>query len=178
MDINLLVNITSRAWCLTILRLMNDGVPGRQAPLIAASGASRTSFANSLALLVNLGLLERNPGHGHPLRPEYRLTAQGVKFAILAKAIANAFPDTDEPPLLRRAWTIPILAVSHKPRRFIEIKTDLMPVTDRALSQSLQNLETKHWLIRSVNVNAHPIRPVYQTVNQGVCISDAIRQII
>ncbi len=178
MDIKSLVNITSRAWSLTILKLMNNGVPGRQAPLLVASGASRTSFAHSLAHLVGLGLLERNPGHGHPLRPEYRLTAQGVKFANLAKAIADAFPDTDEPALLRRAWTIPILAVSCKPQRFIEIKSELMPVSDRALSQSLQNLEAQHWVVRKVDVNAHPLRPIYQAVNQGLHISKAIRQTI
>ena len=108
----------------------------------------------------------------------YRLTAQGVKFASLANAIADAFPATDEPALLRQAWTIPILAVSCEPRRFIEIKSELMSVTDRALSQSLQNLEAQHRVVRRIDVNAHPLRPIYQAVNQGLHISNAIHQTI
>ena len=59
MDIKLLVNLSSRAWSLNILALLHTGVPGRQAPLLAATSASRTSFASSLEHLVQLGLLEK-----------------------------------------------------------------------------------------------------------------------
>ena len=85
MDIKSLVNLTSRAWCLNILALMATGTPGRQAPLLAATSASRTSFAASLEHLFQLNLLERNPGHGHPLRPEFRLTRTGAEYAMTAR---------------------------------------------------------------------------------------------
>lgn len=84
MDIKFLVNVTSRAWALPILAGLHDGVPGRQAPLLTATGASRTAFAQSMDHLIGIGLLERNPGHGHPLRPEFRLTKQGAGVAELA----------------------------------------------------------------------------------------------
>ncbi|MGB7270169.1 MAG: transcriptional regulator, partial [Albidovulum sp.] len=48
MDIVLFVNITSRAWALPILSNLHEGVAGRQAPLLAATGASRTAFSQSL----------------------------------------------------------------------------------------------------------------------------------
>ena len=87
MDIELLVKLTSRAWSLSILAHMDRGVPGRQAALISATGAGRTSFRQSLDHLIDLRLLERNPGHGHPLRPEFRLTAEGAEIARIAHRV-------------------------------------------------------------------------------------------
>ncbi|MEE9453549.1 MAG: winged helix-turn-helix transcriptional regulator [Paracoccaceae bacterium] len=167
----MIVKITSRAWSLNILALMHNGTPGRQAPLLYASGASRTAFTQSLVHLVNLGLLERNPGHGHPLRPEYRLTPKGAEIATIAERITTVAPQNS---LLRRAWTIPVLAVSHKPRYFGEIKADLGLITDRALSQSLQQLQASRWLKRKVDTKKHPPRPIYQAVNAGIKISQAV----
>ena len=174
MDIDKLVNVTSRSWSMAILKAMHNGVPGRQAPLLVASGASRTAFAKSLAHLVELGLLERNAGHGHPLRPEYRLTEEGIRFAKMAAAIADALPDKSGQPLLRRAWTIPVLAVSRRPSRFVDIKSALSPITDRALSQSLQRLEARQWLSREIDITSHPPRPIYQAANEGFRISNVV----
>ena len=84
MDIKTLVNTTSRAWTIPILAQLHAGVAGRQAPLLAATGASRTAFAQSMEHLISIGLLERNPGYGHPLRPEFRLTKHGVTAATIA----------------------------------------------------------------------------------------------
>lgn len=174
MDIETLVKLTSKAWSLKALALMHDGVPGRQAPLLAASGASRTTFVNSLRHLGELGLLERNPGHGHPLRPEFRLTAQGRALAPIAHRIEAAVPDEPGAAMLRRSWTVPLLAVARRPKQFSQIKRDLVPITDRALSTALQHLHHQNWIERSVDVAKHPPRPFYQVVNAGAEISRAI----
>lgn len=174
MDINLLVKVTSRAWSLPILALMHTGTPGRQASLLSASGAGRTAFAQSLGHLIELGLLERNPGHGHPLRPEYRLTHKGVEIAIAADKIKNAVPQPSERVLLRRAWTVPVLCVSQEPRCFTDIKNELTSITDRALSQSLKQLQEHKWLLRKVDTDIRPPRPIYQAANIGAQISQAV----
>ncbi|MGP1397925.1 MAG: winged helix-turn-helix transcriptional regulator [Inquilinaceae bacterium] len=173
MDINLLVKITSRAWSLNILALMHGGTPGRQASLLSASGAGRTALAQSLGHLVDLGLLERNPGHGHPLRPEYRLTPMGVEAAAIADKIERAVPQPSGRALLRRAWTIPVLVVSREPRYFKDIKNELASITDRALSQSLNRLHAQHWLKRRINTATRPPRPLYQAANVGALIGRA-----
>ncbi|MEP3279377.1 MAG: winged helix-turn-helix transcriptional regulator [Stappiaceae bacterium] len=175
MDINLLVKVTSRAWSLTILALMHEGIPGRQAALLAAAGAGRTAFAQSLTHLIELGLLERNPGHGHPLRPEYRLTDAGKEFAGVAARIKSLSDQRSGPRLLRRVWTVPVLAVSRQPQYFGEIKSHLGSITDRALSQSLKQLETQRWLNREIDTASRPARSVYQAANMGAQISQAIR---
>jgi len=167
MDINLLVNLTSKAWSLNILAHLHSGVPGRQATLLAATSASRTSFVASLDHLLQLGLLERNPGHGHPLRPEFRLTMQGCAIAEAASKIIEVVPDDKEFALLRRSWTVPILAVTATPKRFSTIKSDLGKITDRALSKSLYDLEKRAWLKREINVSGRTPFPIYRVSNAG-----------
>ena len=174
MDIKTLVKLTSRAWCLNILALLHAGVPGRQAPLLAATSASRTSFASSLGHLVQLGLLERNPGHGHPLRPEFRLTPNGIEIAETAGRIVRAVPDDREFALLRRSWTVPILALTATPQRFSVIKSSLSAITDRALSTSLYRLEAQDWLQREIDTSNRVPYPTYLAVNTGIRINRAI----
>lgn len=170
MDIALFVNITSRAWAVPILSNLHEGVAGRQAPLLAATGASRTAFAQSLDHLIAIGLLERNPGHGHPLRPEFRLTPRGKTAASIANKIQNVSGDEDQD-LLRRSWTLPVLTSLHAPSHFNEIKRSLRTITDRALSQSLKSMEVRNWVCRSVDEAARPPRSIYQAVNTGSEIS-------
>lgn len=170
MDLRTLVNITARAWALPILASLNDGVPCRQAPLLRATGASRTAFAQSMDHLIGAGLLERNPGHGHPLRPEFRLTPLGKKAADLASKIQRLSSEEDQN-LLRRSWTVPVLATLHRPSQFSEIKRNLLTISDRALSQSLQSMEERLWVRRSVDEAARPPKPFYSTINTGAMIS-------
>jgi len=149
---------------------MHAGIAGRQAPLLAATGASRTAFTQSLNHLIVLKLIERNPGHGHPLRPEFRLTRRGV----LAAAIANKIQDvsnSEDQALLRKSWTLPVLATLNAPNHFNHIKLSLSSITDRALSQSLKSMEARDWVQRSVNETARPPRSLYHAVNKGGVIS-------
>lgn len=173
MDIGGLVKLTAKAWSLTILQSLQAGVPGRQAPLLAASGAGRTAFGQSLTHLVDLDLLERNPGHGHPLRPEFRLTAQGKRTAGMAAAIFQEAPNPADRALLRRRWTVPVLAVLPSPRHFGALKRDLAPITDRALSQALKSLEDHRWLKRRIEPDSRPPRALYRATGAGTRIGQA-----
>jgi DNA-binding HxlR family transcriptional regulator len=170
MDIKFFVNVTSRAWALPILSNLHAGIAGRQAPLLAATGASRTAFAQSMDHLIKMGLLERNPGYGHPLRPEFRLTQIGVTFAAIANKIQSVSADEDQD-LLRRSWTLPVLSTLHAPNHFNDIKRNLRTISDRALSQSLQSMEVRNWVHRSVDEAARPPRSIYSAVNTGGMIS-------
>lgn len=170
MDIGLFVNTTSRAWAIPILSNLHAGVAGRQAPLLAATGASRTAFAQSMEHLISIGLLERNPGYGHPLRPEFRLTKLGISAAAIANRIQSLTADEDQD-LLRRSWTLPVLTTIHRPSHFNDIKRNLPTITDRALSQSLKTLEVRNWVQRNVDEAARPPRAIYSAVNTGELIS-------
>jgi DNA-binding HxlR family transcriptional regulator len=174
MDIDRLVKLTSRAWSLSILARLDAGTPGRQAALLAATGAGRTAFAQSLAHLIALGLIERNPGHGHPLRPEFRLTAEGLLAAAMASRIEQQTSAPDAQTLLRRSWTLPVLSATRRPRHFSEIKTTLSAITDRALSLTLSQLQTRLWVERRIDPSGRPPRPLYQAANAGAEIVVAV----
>ena len=172
MYINLLVNITSRAWTIPILAQLDAGIPGRQAPLLVATGAGRTAFAQSMDHLIKIGMIERNPGYGHPLRPEFRLTQMGKPVAKLARQI-NHISQKEDQDLLRRSWTVPVLACLHSMHHFAEIKYELLPITDRALSQTLKTMETRNWVCREVDVLTRPPRSRYAAISTGKLISEA-----
>ena len=174
MDIKLIVNIASRAWALPVLAALHDGVPGRQSRLIGATGASRTAFGQSLEHLIACDLLERNPGHGHPLRPEFRLTPAGKQMAQKASQIMAATP-APQHKILRRSWTLPVLTTLHEPQHFGLIKAQLGTISDRALAQSLRVMEDHNWLARHVSADLRPPRPIYVAQNTGRLISQITR---
>lgn len=170
MYIGSFVNITSKAWALPILSSLHLGVAGRQATLLAATGASRTAFAQSMDHLIKNGFLERNPGYGHPLRPEFRLTQLGKEAAAIADKVQRVSSEDDQS-LLRKSWTLPVLSSLKTPRHFNDIKRNLQTITDRALSQSLKSMEVRDWVHRSVDETARPPRSIYSAVNTGEMIS-------
>ncbi|WP_291729911.1 winged helix-turn-helix transcriptional regulator [Leisingera sp. F5] len=170
MDINALVNITARAWALPVLAHLHEGVPGRQAALLQAAGAGRTALGQSLDHLIRIGLVERNPGHGHPLRPEFRLTPAGQRAAETASRLHRAAGAGGQD-LLRRAWTVPVLASLQSPQYFNDISRSLLTITDRALSQSLKSMEQRSWIERSISAAARPPRALYRAVNTGGLLS-------
>ena len=170
MYIDSFVNITSRAWAIPILSSLHVGVAGRQAALLTATGASRTAFAQSMDHLIKMGVLERNPGYGHPLRPEFRLTQFGKEAAAIADKIQRISTEDDQR-LLRKSWTLPVLTSLQTPCHFSDIKRNLHTISDRALSQSLKSMEVKDWVQRSVDETARPPRSIYRAVNTGCVIS-------
>ncbi|WP_300010627.1 winged helix-turn-helix transcriptional regulator [uncultured Roseobacter sp.] len=173
MDIQVFVNLTSRAWALPILSSLQAGTAGRQATLLTATGASRTAFSQSIDHLIKMGLVERNPGYGHPIRPEFRLTQLGKSAAKIARRIQRVSGAADQD-LLRRTWTLPILTSLHEPRHFNDIKRNLPTITDRALSLSLRSMEDREWVQRCVNEAARPPRSIYTAINTGEKVSKVI----
>ncbi len=121
--------------------------------MLTATGASRSAFIQSMEHLIKIGMLERNPGYGHPLRPEFRLTPVGKTAAIIANKILDV-SEEDEQDLLRKSWTLPVLATLQKPSQFSEIKRSLLRVH------------------RCVENATRPPMPLYNAINTGAMISN------
>ena len=115
--------------------------PGRTANLGHALGAGRDSLVRALRELVELGLIARNEGYGHPLRPEYLVLPAGAELIPAGVELVHALErlDATEPGL--KKWSMPVVhALAAGPRRFSELRELLPGVTARALTLALKDL--------------------------------------
>ncbi|HST26308.1 MAG TPA: winged helix-turn-helix transcriptional regulator [Gaiellaceae bacterium] len=127
-------------WAVPVLAALQR-TPGRSANLMHSLGVGRESLQRALDELVELELVARNPGYGHPLRPEYLVLPAG---AALVPACAELTAALDglaaaEPGL--KKWSMPAVhALAGGPRRFSEVRDALPGITARALTLALKDL--------------------------------------
>ncbi len=121
--------------------------------------------------LVELDLLRKAAGHGHPLRPEFELTQEGALAAQWAQQLGRLLSDNEDWKLIKFSWTLPVLAALQNTDRFNGLTAALNPITDRALAQTLVRLEEGGWVKRSVDGTARPPTVRYQTIGVAPMIS-------
>lgn len=167
-----LPDLTDRAWAIPVLAALAGGVAPRTPVLAAHLGASRAAVADAVDHLVGLRVLARRTGHSHPLRPD--MDVRDPAAAALALRIIAATPAAHAG-LLRRKWSLPVLAALLEPKGFAALKAELKPVTARALSLALGDLAEALLLTRTV-VDA-PGRPGthYALTAAGRSIAEAAR---
>ena len=161
-------------WNAPILSAFHTAGTGmRFVVLVNQLGISRDSLSNSLNSLLELDLIARNAGYGHPLRPEYILTEAGSTTAALCHLYTRA--DSSESIHLRK-WTAPILLVCHEHRnRFNDIRAAL-EVTPRALTQALKLMEDHSFILRNVDAG-YPPTTSYQLTRAGKKLARVVEQI-
>ena len=130
--------------------------------LINQLAVSRNALKAALDALSELGLVERNPGYGHPLRPEYRLTDLGNRVSPHAAAYTAGMVDQ---PSSRLKWSAPSLYGLRSTGRFNALQAAL-GATPRALTQTLKSLETDRLIIRRVDAG-YPPRSRYELTATG-----------
>lgn len=151
------------------------GGGSRFAAMLAALGASRSALTASLAALQAAGWLARNPGHGHPLRPEYVLTPAGEPIAAFcAQVMTQRVKLGLEPGQLSR-WSLPLVArLDREKARFSTLRDSLRPVTPRALSLTLKQLLGVGLVDRALEDEFPPIA-IYGLTARGRDLAAALR---
>jgi len=136
-----LVRLFHRRWGVPVLaELRRRGGGARVAELAHFFGASRPSLRATLADLRAQGVGRPNPGHGHPLRPEWLLTKRGAETAAHAARLLNAATRHGFRNAVLRKWPMPVArCLLDGPARFGDLRRRL-EVTPRALSQALDRL--------------------------------------
>lgn len=124
----------------------------------------------NLELLIGAGFVMRNPGYGHPLRPEYILTSLGLRVGMSAQALFDLLPQRA---LGEIKWCLPCVAVLDESARFGEVRNALPGITDRALSKALKVLEEAGAIAREVEPS-YPPRVFYQVKNAE--LASAVRE--
>ena len=111
----------------------------------------------ALRELVELGLLDRNEGYGHPLRPEYLVLPAGAALIRPSVELVEALErrGATEPGL--KKWSMPAVhALAGGPRRFSELRDALPGVTARALTLALKDLVAADLVERTVTDDFPP----------------------
>jgi DNA-binding HxlR family transcriptional regulator len=154
-----LIALFHHRWAAPILAELERQKGARFAALAGILGVSRESLRRTLVALIDLGLVARNPGYGHPLRPEYVLTEAGAHVASRCTRLLRALGDAREVAL--RKWSLPVLVALRDAGRFSELREELPGITPRALALALKDLQAAGLVERRVDEDAYPPTVVY-----------------
>jgi DNA-binding HxlR family transcriptional regulator len=160
-----LIALCHHRWSAPVLAELGRAGGARFVVLVNRLGVGRASLHRTLAALVELGLVRRNPGYGHPLRPEYLLTPHGEEAAFrCGRLLAAVDGKTD---VLLRKWSLPVLVVLRGNVRFSELREALPGITARALALALKDLERAGLVTRRVE-ETYPPSTVYSATAEAV----------
>jgi DNA-binding HxlR family transcriptional regulator len=149
-------------WAVPVLAELEREHGTRFVLLANRLGVPRETLSRTLASLIEAGLVARNPGHGHPLRPEYVLTSAGAPLAARCLPLLDVLPDRE---LSLKKWSLPVLAAVGGGARFSDL-LDGLPASPRALTLALKDLQTLGLVEREV-VGGYPPTTRYRPTAAG-----------
>jgi DNA-binding HxlR family transcriptional regulator len=129
-------------WAVPVLAELHPSSGSKYVTLVNNLRISKDSLRWTLEWLIEAGLVMRNPGHGHPMRPEYVLTSEGSRIARHCVPLLGALRIHDLERTGLHKWSMPIVhAVRCGLRTFTALKHVLPGITARALSLALADLQ-------------------------------------
>lgn len=162
-----LVALFHNRWSVPILAELHRQRGSRFVTLSRRLGLSRESLRRTLAALIDGGLVGRNPGYGHPLRPEYVLTRSGAKVAGACRPLVEQLRRGNLEEIALKKWSMPVvLTLAERPLRFSELRDQLEGVSPRALALALKDLEEVGLVDRRVTED-YPPATVYRLTEPG-----------
>ncbi len=126
--------------------------------MVRRLGVGRASLSVTLQFLVSNGLVRRNTGYGHPLRPEYLLTPNGRKPARQCLFLVNLIRNLKADKIAYRKWSLPVVqAIGDRQTRFSALRRMLGISTPRALILALKALGEIGWIEREIGADYPPV---------------------
>lgn len=162
-------------WFIPVLAAVDRDGGARFAALAASLGVSRSMLAAALDQLLAKGWLVRNPGHGHPLRPEYVLSDAGRPIAAWCGRVVRqrALLGLGKDELGR--WSLPLVGrLDRRSERFSALESDLAPISPRSLSLGLKQLVSTGLASRRLE-ESFPPSAVYGLTTRGQRFAAGIR---
>jgi DNA-binding HxlR family transcriptional regulator len=159
-----LIALTHHRWAIPILSELQRDNGAKFVTLVNRLSISRDALSRTLEALSAAGLIARNFGYGHPLRPEYILTPTGKAVGANALELMNLLNELEAAEIALKKWTLPILcAVHHGIKRFSGLREAMPALSPRALTLTVQDLELLGWLERQLGgsyqltINGEPL---------------------
>jgi DNA-binding HxlR family transcriptional regulator len=172
-----LVALFHNRWSVPILAELHRQRGSRFVTLARTLDMSRESLRRTLAALIDGGLVGRNPGYGHPLRPEYVLTTRGERIAARSGPLVQLLRDRSLEEVGLKKWSMPVVyALADQPLRFSELREALEGISPRALTLALKELEAVGVVERTVTRD-YPPSTVYGLSDDARPLASAVRRI-
>jgi len=170
--VSTLARLVHLRWAVPVLAELHRGRGGRFVNLTHSLNISRESLRRTLTFLTDDGLIQRNPGKGHPLRPEYLLTGSGAHLGEPAAALTDLLQELDATDIGLKKWSLPVLTLLTDERRFSELRAALSTTSSRALAMTLKDLEAAELISRTVTTD-YPPATVYSATAPGRRLAEA-----
>ena len=176
-DLSSLIALVHRRWNIPILAELHRTRGAKFVSLKNALDVGRASLSASLNDLIEQGLVARNTGYGHPMRPEYLLTESGEMFGAICGELMSAFRTASDVDLALRKWTLPIVAaIGDGVRRFSEVRHALGAPTPRAIALALKAMSEGNWLRRTL-IDDYPPTAGYALKPKGRRILEIVQRL-
>ena len=161
-------------WAVPVMAFLDREGGARFAVLARQLGVPQNSLSRCLAHLRECGWVVPNPGHGHPLRPDYVLSAPGRPVAALCGRIMAVRERLSLGPHDLPRWGLPLVAeLAPDLTRFNTLQAQLAPITPRALSQTLQAMIGTQIVRRRVEDGSPPYA-LYGLTERGHTLASAL----
>lgn len=154
-------------WSVPILAELHHATGAKFVTLVKRMGISRGSLTATLEVLIEQGWVMRNPGHGHPLRPEYVLTAAGARFAVWCVRLMKVVTSLGVRDVCLKKWSLPVALILADGRsRFSQLRASMPDLTARALTLTLKQLQSSDLVKRTVS-DEYPPATYYGLTQRG-----------
>jgi DNA-binding HxlR family transcriptional regulator len=152
-----LADLCHHRWAVPVLAELHRRSGAKFVTLQKALGVSPDSLRRTLEGLDARGLACRNPGYGHPMRPEWILTPAGARLGPACLALRRGVRRIGMEEVAGRKWAFPVLlALRPGEARFSELERTLPGVTPRALTITLRDMEGAGLVSREVAPSRPP----------------------
>lgn len=162
-----IIKLFHRRWAAPVLAELYADKGAKAVTLTNRLGVSRESLRCALDELITNGWVARNPGYGHPLRPEYLLTKRGAKLAPICFSLMKTLKRLGVQQSALLKWSMPIaLALGSGIDRFGELKRSLPGITARALTLGLKEMQSSGLVQRRI-LDQYPPTSSYSLTPKG-----------
>lgn len=173
-----LVVLFHHRWAVPILAELHRSKGAKFVTLVRRLGLSRDSLRHTLIALTEQGWVRRNPGHGHPMRPEYLLTTGGTKLGPWCVRLITVLRSLELEDVGLKKWSMPVaLALSSGRVRFSELRAKLPDSTARALALTLKTLQSAG-VVERVILDDYPPATYYRLTRQGRRLSTVLDSLV
>ncbi len=162
-------------WAIPILAELHGSGGCKFVTLVNRLGISRDSLRNTLRALIEAGWARRNPGYGHPLRPEYTPTASGARLGPWCAQVGQSLKALRIESIGSRKWSLPIVyALAFGKIRFSQIRAIWADLTPRSLAMALKDLQEAGVVERLVS-DDYPPATYYKLTAKGKRLATSLQ---